>query len=190
MIKATLNDKAAVISTLVKSFDTNKSVNYIVKQDSKRVERIRKLMAYSFDLCYAFGDVFLSEDRKACVLTLLPDRKKSTFKTTLMDINLVLSVIGVSSAKKAMDRDARIKKGYPSEPIVYLWFIGVDPAYQGKGIGGTLLDDVVKHSTGLGRPVYLETSMVENLPWYEKHGFNVYQTLDFSHGDLYCLKNA
>lgn len=190
MIKARPEEKPDVVQILCRSFDTNKSVNYIVMQDRRRVERIRKLMEYSFDLCMEFGEIFLSEDRKACVLTLFPDRKKSTLATILMDIKLVFSVIGVTRAKNALDRDARIKKLYPSTNILYLWFIGVDPAFQGSGIGGSLLDSVVRHSNTLGRSIYLETSMVENLSWYQKHGFELYHTLDFSHGDLYCLRKT
>ena len=36
MIKANLNDRALVANLLAQSFDDNQSVNYIVKQDSKR----------------------------------------------------------------------------------------------------------------------------------------------------------
>ena len=61
MIQAQHADKALVIDILCKSFDQNKSVNYIVKQDSRRKQRIRILMNYSFEVCYRFGNVYLSE---------------------------------------------------------------------------------------------------------------------------------
>lgn len=35
MIKANYNDKNLIINILTKSFDSNQSVNYIVKQDKK-----------------------------------------------------------------------------------------------------------------------------------------------------------
>lgn len=58
MVKANRNDKVLVIDILTKSFDTNQSVNYIVKQDQKRAQRVSSLMDYSFEVCYLFGDVF------------------------------------------------------------------------------------------------------------------------------------
>ena len=62
MIKAAYSDKNLVVDILTDSFETNQSVNYIVKQDKKRVNRIRSLMDYSFEVCYSFGEVFLSDN--------------------------------------------------------------------------------------------------------------------------------
>lgn len=64
MKNADYKDKSLISDILTNSFDSNQSVNYIVKQDGKRFKRIRALMDYSFEVCYLFGDVFLSDDRK------------------------------------------------------------------------------------------------------------------------------
>lgn len=62
---------------------------------------------------------------------------------------------------------------HPQEPHWYLPMIGVDPAWQGKGFGSTLL----KHATDIcdrdGVPAYLESSNLANVPLYERHGFEV-----------------
>lgn len=47
MKKAKQTDKDLIVEILTKSFDANSSINYIVKQDVKRVDRIRALMDYS-----------------------------------------------------------------------------------------------------------------------------------------------
>ncbi|HEY5463874.1 MAG TPA: hypothetical protein VIJ95_11510 [Hanamia sp.] len=80
MIKATNKDRERVIDILAKSFNDNQSVNYIVKQDQKRNQRIRKLMAYSFDVCYLYGEVYLTHDKSGCALILFPDKKKNNLK--------------------------------------------------------------------------------------------------------------
>src|SRR5882672_8773771 len=178
MIKANFKDKDLIVDILAKSFDDNKSVNYIVKQDKKRAERMRKLMAYSFEICYLFGDVFLSDDKKGCVLIVLPDKKKTTLKSIGLDAGLALSVIGLSNIRKAMAREAQINKLHPKRPIYYLWFIGVDPLAQKKGVGTKLLKEIINEAKFKGRPIYLETSTLKNIPWYEKFGFTVYNKLD------------
>jgi len=81
MKKADYQDKNLVVDILTKSFDTNQSVNYIVKQDKKRIKRVCALMDYSFEVCNLFGNVFLSDNKKACALILYPDKKKTTFKS-------------------------------------------------------------------------------------------------------------
>lgn len=187
MKKADYNDKNLVVDILTKSFDTNQSVNYIVKQDQKRIKRVSSLMDYSFEVCYLFGDVFLSEDKKACALVLYPDKKKTTLKSILLDVKLIISCIGIENIKKALARESKIKQLQPKELMYYLWFIGVDPEYQNEGIGSILLDEIIKDSKHKQRPIYLETSTLKNLPWYKKYGFQIYNELELSY-KLFFLK--
>jgi Acetyltransferases len=177
MITATYNDKPIVIDILAQSFDTNKSVNYVIKQDSKRIERIKLLMEYSFELCFRYGSVLLSPEKNACALTMFPDKKRSSFRTVLWDAKLVLFAIGLFNLIKVIEREARIKKMHPGEPFTYLWFVGVLPAHQGKGIGSSLLRELIKDSNSQNRRVYLETSTERNIPWYQRMGFEIYDEL-------------
>lgn len=187
MKRATYSNKNMIIDILSKSFDTNQSVNYIVKQDDKRQERIRFLMDYSFEICHLFGEVYVSDDRKACALILYPDKKKTSFKSVLLDAKLVFNCIGISNIGKAMDRDSKIKKLQPKERMYYLWFIGVDPEFQGSGVGSTLMKSVIEDSEKQKRPIFLETSTLKNIPWYEKFGFEIYNELELSY-KLFFLK--
>jgi ribosomal protein S18 acetylase RimI-like enzyme len=185
--KAEYTDKSLVVGILSQSFDDNKSVNYLLPQDGQRDQRLRKFMEYSFDVCHLFGDVFLSDDRKGCTLILLPDKKKTNLKSTLLDLKFIFQSIGLSNVKKAISRESEIKKHHPKEPLYYLWFIGVDENEQNKGIGSKLLSEVVEEGRKQNRTVCLETSTVKNLPWYQKFGFEIYKELDFGY-KLYCMK--
>lgn len=189
MIRAEYKDKGRIVDILTASFDDNTSVNYIVNQDNKRVERIKKLMEYSFDMCYSFGDVFLSDDKNGCALILLPDKKKSSLKTMLADVKLILFCMGISNLSKAMDRESKIKKLQPKELLYYLWFIGVDPQQQNKGTGSMLMNDVIKEAIAKQRIICLETSTLKNIPWYEKFGFKIYNELDLSYKLFFMKKD-
>ncbi|MFD2964355.1 MULTISPECIES: GNAT family N-acetyltransferase [Olivibacter] len=177
MIKAQYEDKLLVIELLMKSFDDNQSVNYIIKQDHERTQRIYALMDYSFAMCYRFGEVWLSNDKQACALILYPHQKKTSLQSVWWDIKLIFQSIGVNRIGKAMKREALIKKKQPSEPMVYLWFIGVNPKYQHTGIGSRLLKEVLVDAQTKGLPIYLETSTEKNLPWYQRFGFRIYDEL-------------
>ena len=187
MKKANYHDKNLVVKILTKSFDTNQSVNYIVKQDKNRTKRISALMDYSFEECFMFGEVFLSDDKKACALVLYPDKKRTTVKSILLDAKLIVSCIGIENIKKALARESKIKQLQPKTTMYYLWFIGVDPEYQSQGIGNNLLQNVINDSDKKQRPIYLETSTLKNLPWYKKFGFQIYNELDLTY-KLFFLK--
>lgn len=58
---------------------------------------------------------------------------------------------------------------------------------QNQGKGTELLKQIVEKSGRDGRALYLETSMDRNLPWYQKHGFEVFQTVDVTY-KLYMLR--
>ncbi len=188
MQRASIAEKENIVDILTRSFLDNKSVNYAIKQDARREQRIKKLMEYSFDICSLFGDVFISEDKKGCALVVMPDKKKTTLKSVLLNIKLVFAAIGIANVKKAMKREAAIGKIHPEEALYYLWFIGVHPSEQGKGVGSRLLTEVIQEGRNKKRTVCLETSTLKNIPWYEKHGFKIYRELDFGY-TLYCMKN-
>jgi ribosomal protein S18 acetylase RimI-like enzyme len=187
--RGTENDKQLVIDILQKAFDDNKSVNYVVRQDDNRLTRIRGLMEYSFNVCNAFGEVWISENNQACALILFPDKKRTSFRTLLWDLKLALSVIGIDRVNAVLKRESMIKSNHPKSPIAYLWFIGVNPKLQSKGIGSSFIREVIAECERKKRPIYLETSMERNIPFYKKFGFEIFQSLNLSY-TLYQLRRA
>jgi len=189
MMTARYEDKKMVVGILTDAFDDNQSVNYVVRQDGKRKERIRRLMEYSFDVCYAFGKVLLSNDKKACALVVFPDQKKVTLRSALWDLKLVFSCTGLANARKVMRRETMIKKLQPKEPMYYLWFIGVSAKEQHNGIGTLLLKEIIEESEKEKKVICLETSTLNNLPWYQRHEFVVYNKLNLGY-PLFLLKRS
>jgi hypothetical protein len=185
MLKAQYSDKSLVVDILAKSFDSNLSVNFVVKQDKKRTIRVKKLMEYCFEMSWHFGEVYISPDKKGVVLFTFPDKKKTTLKAILLNLFLLKNCISISNVRKIADREAKIKSYQPGH-CMFLWYIGVLPNYQGRGIGQALLKDVVELSIERKLPVYLTTTC-DNLPFYQKQHFNVYGELDFNY-TLYLLQ--
>jgi GNAT superfamily N-acetyltransferase len=60
-----------------------------------------------------------------------------------------------------------------STPHWYLSILGIDPPYQGKGIGSSLLRPMLAHADNNGLPCYLETVQPKTVPFYRKHGFEL-----------------
>ena len=63
---------------------------------------------------------------------------------------------------------------HPKEPgHAYLWFLGVAPAAQGRGVGSALLRAANARLDAEGLPAYLETATTRNVALYKRHGFKV-----------------
>lgn len=188
MKKADASDKNTVVRILTSSFPENKSVQFIIGNHRKQTKKISRLMEYAFDICHLFGDIYLSEDRNACLLFTIPERKITNLKSAWYDAKLIFSCIGLCNISKVLKREAAIKKLHPPKPFYYLWFIGVRQEEQGKNIGTALLLDFLEKARSDHHPVYLETSIERNLPWYQKYGFTIYCDVDFGY-TLYFLRN-
>lgn len=155
---ATHGDKPLLLQILSRAFAANGSVNYVVGQGDGQLNRTRALMKYSVEVCFRFGNIYFDEDRAACALVLYPQRKRTTLQSVALDVQLAFRAIGWRRIRRVLRREAQIKKVRPEEDMVYLWFIGVDPARQHAGIGSILLNRVIDVASRDGLPIYLETS--------------------------------
>jgi ribosomal protein S18 acetylase RimI-like enzyme len=66
---------------------------------------------------------------------------------------------------------------HPREPHWYLPLIGVDPAQQGRGYGAALMRHAVQRFDADGVAAYLESSNPRNIPLYQRHGFEILDTI-------------
>ena len=167
-----------VIDILSASFDDNQSINFIVKQGINRMQRVRYLMNYCFTICQKHGNAYLSEDEQACALILFSEKRKRAF---VRDLLLTLRCIGIGNMFKVMKREKMLSSYHPNEPFYYLWFIGVLPEKQSKGIGTKLLKEVLRKCDEDHRAIYLETSVIKNISWYQRFGFEVFNELDLGY---------
>lgn len=108
----------------------------------------------------------------------------------MLDLKLIIRSVGILNVAKVLKRESVIKKNYPHHNIAYLCFIGVDPEKQGRGIGSKMLAEIIQQNRSKGREIFLETSTQKNLPWYQKHGFKIYNEITDFGFPFYFLKNT
>lgn len=175
MIKAGKIHKEKVIEILYECFEKNKSVNWIVKQDSKKKERIRDLMDYSFEACIEIGEIYLTENLTGVIIFSNSDDKLPILEEAYLTVRLIWKVTGIFGIGKALQREKYINRFHPQdEEFIYIWFLGVRKTEQGRGVGSKMLQEVINKSNNEQLPIYVETSTEENLKFYKKHGFEVY----------------
>jgi ribosomal protein S18 acetylase RimI-like enzyme len=66
-----------------------------------------------------------------------------------------------------------MKAHHPEEPHWYLAVLGSDPAVRGAGFAHMLMTSRLDRCDAEHAPAYLESSNPENIPYYERFGFEV-----------------
>jgi GNAT superfamily N-acetyltransferase len=72
---------------------------------------------------------------------------------------------------RGMRDDQMLRRTHPAYPHNYLWFIGVDPSRQGRGVGRALMADFHEWSDPSGLGTFLETGTRENVAFYRSLGY-------------------
>jgi ribosomal protein S18 acetylase RimI-like enzyme len=67
----------------------------------------------------------------------------------------------------------KMEHSHPREPHWYLPQIGVDPTAQGRGLGAALMRHALARCDQERALAYLEASKPANVPFYQRHGFEV-----------------
>ena len=67
----------------------------------------------------------------------------------------------------------KMEQSHPREPHWYLPQIGVDPSAQGTGLGAALMRHALARCDREQALAYLEASKPDNIPFYQRHGFEV-----------------
>lgn len=165
----TMEKKQKVISILKESFKNNGSIEFVVGNKPGKEKRLTRLLDYSYEKGLLEGNIILSDDENSCCIYLDSSKKSGGLRSIILDLKLVFGVIGFSRLSKVLKREGILKKCFPSEPYIHIWYIGVNPSEQGKGLGTELMKYII--SENVGKQIYLETSNPRNIPFYTRLGF-------------------
>ncbi len=159
----------AVKDILVETFQDNKSVQDVVKQDSKKSERLELLIDYAIFKGENYGRIYLNKDKTACAIIIDSEKERRSIKSIRWDIKIAFKVVGIYNVLRVLKRENQLKKYYTDDEYLYLWFIGVKTSESGRGSGSKLLKEIIDNSGT--KPICLMTSTKRNFSFYERSGF-------------------
>ena len=93
-----------------------------------------------------------------------------------------MRVLGLRRLRTASAGYAVISGARPQEPHWYLSTIGVAPTEQRRGFGSALIAVMLERADRDGVMTYLETFTPDNVPYYERFGFQVTKEDDIPDG--------
>lgn len=83
-----------------------------------------------------------------------------------------------------------LRAHHPCEPSWYLGTLGVDPDFQGRGVGSALLAQWLECVDRDHCSAYLETDVPENVRFYARAGFEVDGEIAVLGVPIWCMRRA
>ena len=164
-------------ASLATAFMTDPLQTYTFPDEAER--RLKSPAHFKAFLQYGmmFGEVYASDGCEGAVVWLRPNETDITPENAEQGgLAKLPELLGEESASRffsVLDFIDPFHKQDVPQPHWYVMVIGVDAAHQGKGLGKSLLQPVLRRAAADGVPVYLETAQPSNVPFYKNLGFKI-----------------
>jgi GNAT superfamily N-acetyltransferase len=170
--KAGPGDESGIDQILIRAFDDDPLVNWIVNPDARRQERVRILIMAAHRLASAHGEVYVTPELTGAALWFPPQDSPTLLENFKLMVGMARAA-PVSHLPTVLRGMVDLAARHPTYPHFFLYMLAVDPAHQGRGIGAALMRPVLTRCDREGLPAYLENSNERNLTLYERQGFRV-----------------
>jgi GNAT superfamily N-acetyltransferase len=163
----------AMAGALARAFHDDPAFSWVLRADPRR----SKILEQGFELF--LSRVWLEQDETyttagtvAVAVWERPDEWKVPVSRQLRMLPAMVTVFG-----RHLPRVVRaltvLEAKHPRERHYYLPFIGVEPEWQGRGLGSAVLAPVLQRCDDEKMPAFLEASTPRNRALYERHRFAV-----------------
>ena len=182
-IRLAAYQKNRASEVLVRAFDSDPVYRQIVPDSDERSRSLRSLFRAVIGYALQYGRVHTTPSMEGIVCWLTPGNTEVTFWRMLrtgLEFQRAMRQIRKDARHQLLDTLAymdEIHKRLMAGPLMgshwYLWALGVEPANQGRGIGGKLIKPVLIQADRDRTPCYLETQTERNVAFFQKWGFEI-----------------
>ncbi len=128
------------------------------------------------------GYAYTTSDLEGVALWAPPGPDHQTLGQQLRLFAPFLRILGPRRLFAAAAGYGVIRRGRPDEPHWYLSTLGVEPVAQRRGFGRALLRPMLERADKESTLTYLETFRPDNIPYYERFGFQVTSEANIPNG--------
>jgi GNAT superfamily N-acetyltransferase len=165
-----------IAGVIARAFDDDPFINFIIKQDHRREQRILDWASGAATASVALGETYVTEAGDGAALWTPPGEPHTAGALArlrrLRPLTGLTHALAVSRALEVLERKT------PHEPHFYLRIIGVLPERQRQGLGGRLMRPVLERSDRDRVPAYLVCTKQHNVRLYERDGFRVLERVE------------
>lgn len=173
IVTASKADVRPLATTLARAFVDDPFFVWMFPDEGARMRRAARFFRMDLSvLMIPRGATWTDVDRRAAAVWAPP----GTWKIRVVE-QLRAAPTSVATLRRRTIRVLRgfgyLESAHPEEPHWYLATLGTDPDHQGEGRGSAVMRPVLERCDRDGLPAYLESSKASNIPFYERHGFEV-----------------
>lgn len=166
---ATIDEQKYIIATMVLAFSSDPAIRWLYPDSHTYLGHFPDFVQAFAGKAFTLETVYQVNDYCGAALWLPPGIEP--------DVESIVKIFEqtVCESKQA-DLFAvfeQMEKYHPTQPHWYLPMIGVDPKEHRKGYGSRLMQHILQQCDRDRFSAYLESSKPENIPFYERHGFEL-----------------
>ena len=160
---------------LARAFQDDALMIYALPDAQTRARLLPVLFRIVVRYCLRYGVVYTTSGLEGVACCLPPGQVPTIGRLALISLSdppLQLGLTGLWRFLRASSASDHAHKQAAPGAHWYIWTLGVDPAYQGHGFGGQLVQAVLQQARTQGLPCYLNTENARNVAFYRRYGFH------------------
>lgn len=162
-------DEAAATQTIVLAFAADPMTRWSWPDAPTYLEAFPRMIRAFSGEAFTLGSAWTTEGYGAAAIWLPPGAHSDD-----EGLGAVFeSTVGPARRAEAEPIFEQMAAYHPDQPHWYLPLIGADPARQGEGLGQALMTHALDRIDRDHAPAYLESSNPRNIPFYQRHGFEI-----------------
>ena len=166
---ATQEERARSFTTLVCAFRADPVERWLYPSDDAYDEHFPAFVEAFGGGAFAHDTAWQVDDFAGVALWFPPDTSPDGEEV----VRVLMTTTHPSRHPDTIAGLEQMDAAHPRFPHWYLPWLGVDAAFQGRGVGGILMTESLRAVDETSLPAYLETPNPRTIPFYERHGFRV-----------------
>jgi GNAT superfamily N-acetyltransferase len=165
-----VSDTSAVAVTVAAAFFDEPVTRWLLPDEHRRQRLIQPMFELYVAPYVRLGETYLTADGNGAAVWLPPSTQLLTVDEEESFGQALDELVG-PDVERFIQMAELFERYHPTQPLYYCQFLATVPAVQGRGIGSTLLRDMLERADREGMPAYHEATSPRNRALYERHGY-------------------